>query len=540
MSETTNNAIQIACNYGHELRGAYSNSIRSRHDIESRVRQNASNTWGDPHGADATGADAYMEDWIFSNMEFINPDVRSKATSIVQKLKDDDYHREKVVSMMDSAVLRLKQAHAPNAIYRPQYRQTLQEIRKFVKPQYVMVRCNFKDLDSLQASLTNPQASVGFAGNYLSITKKGQVTTEIFDILKRRVEMAIQMGTFAEPTQVAARIQLSVPISDGELKLERDDTGTFIVSYKQKTRMVNVVSLVEIFGQMQFSQSIQLYFGNLQWYAGGKTSRELHSILNSNRARFVRWISIDYSSYDQSIPGWLMLDCFNIMKEWFSLSVADEKLWDAIARDAIHKRLVVNKQGDLLTVHDGVRSGEMLTNVLDSLANIIMLWYYALLNGKKYGKDWVTNICGDDNLTFHDGWFDKRSYSNFIRKVFGVQCHPDKCTEGTQFKDLEYLSRTWRMRGIWRDPWELIIKLIWHEWHREYSGPRATDPAMVIAAYDQCYPLGMAELFNMESFYEKYPRWSASKMTIEDSKSLTGMARAMVLEQRRREAINVA
>lgn len=524
MSETTNSSISVALDRANSLRGAYSSSVPENRAIELRVKSNAATVWGE--NPTVGREDEEFTDWLFDQKLWVSKKIGVEAAEIRDALRRYDYGRKKDLAALNAAVERLKQPTPPDAKFRDNYREALRQVRDFVQPDYILMRREFKTLKELREFMTNPSASVGFFGMYTKCRRKGDLTDENFRMIQALILKAMDEGSFNEPTQVAARIQLSVPIGDdGELLLKREGDGPCILDFKQKTRLVNVVSMLEIAAEMQFSIDIQKYLGAKDWYAGGKDPAQLLECINDMRASFEHYVSVDYSSYDQSIPGWLIGDAYDIMETWFSMNEADKKLWAVLKHDAIHKLLICDKAANMVMVHHGMRSGEMLTNVIDSLCNMIMVWYFSLLKGQTYGKrghgSWVCNICGDDNLIYHSGWFNIREYLNMIRKVFGVIGHHDKCSTDEDGHNPVYLSRTWTIRGPYRQWQELLVKLMYHEWDRDYT---KVEMPMIIAAYDQTYHLGMMEMLDMDEFYNRFPSWKVSTISEQAAKSLSGLA----------------
>lgn len=523
MSETTNQSPTQFLAERQELRGAYSNLILPYDAALKQYKGKAKSTWSD--SKQVHGADYPMWKWI-EESKLIRPELFQGAHEMLTTLDQNGYRFERDISLVRDAVNRFAAPHAPNRFWDPHYQEMLKSVNEQLKPTYWLMSIDFESVADLREFLSNPKASAGVLACYSVISKKKDVTTKkMLDLLYELERQSVQKGTMNEPTIIGIRLQSSIPLDDyGEIKFKVDENGHSSLDFKLKTRLVNMVSLPRIMAELHYSVRVQAVFGSYQWYAGGKTPNELFHIMCSNRMRFKKWDSLDYSAYDQSLPGWFIHDAFNIIKGWFNFkSEYDSKRWDVMVRDFIHKGLVSDEFGNITRVHDGVESGSMFTQIIDTLCNYMMMAYFCILKGKKLGKDCVCNICGDDNTVFHDGWFNGADYLNTIRKVFGVIGNASKsalnrsCSE-----DPEYLSRTWKWSGIYRYWKELLIKLVFHERYREYT--EQVTPQLIFKAFIECYPLGMDEGFDLKRFYSLYPDCSTiGSMSEEAAKAVGGI-----------------
>lgn len=522
MSETANQSPSQFLAERTELRGAYSNIILSKDDAAKQYLAKAKQCWAEAE--QFHGADGVMEKFLFEN-QLIRPELIPEARKAIDGLKQYHYGFKRDVSMVKDAVNRFAAPHAPNAWYKPGYQQMLEWMRKEIKPTYWLMSVKFDSVDALREFLSNPNASAGVLACYSTIKKKKDVVTKkMLDLLHELERLAVRNGTMGEPTLPGIRLQTSIPLDDfGELKFRTDEEGRKVLDFKFKTRLINMVSMPRIMQEMHYSIEVQAVFGSMKWYAGGKTPDELFQIISNNRMKYSNWDSLDYSAYDQSLPGWFIADAFKILKGWFKFrSDYDEKRWDVMVHDFIHKGLVSDAAGNITRIHDGVESGSMFTQIIDTLCNFMMMVYFCIIKQKKMFKDCMCNICGDDNVVFHNGWFDGREYLNTIRKVFGVIGNATKSSLGkTRKDDVEYLSRIWRQNGVYRYWKELLVKLIYHEKYREYTSE--VTPAHIFKAFIDCYPLGMQEGFDTQRFYHLNSDHSIGGMSDEAKRSIGGI-----------------
>jgi len=522
MSETANQSPSAFLEQRLELRRAYSNLILPKNLAYQRYHSKAKAAWSESE--QFHGADKHMAKFIFEH-HLLRPDLEQEGRQIVEKLDKMGYGFKRDITMVDKAVKRFAAPHAPNAIYRREYREMLEEVSATIKPSWVLFSLKFDSVERVREFLSNPRASTGIFSAYTTLQKKKDlVTKEMLDLLYDLEVQSVKNGTMGEPTLIGIRLQASIPLDDkGEVKMTVNDDGDTVLDFKFKTRLINMVSLPRIVTELHYSVGVQAVFGGFDWYAGGKTPQQLFQTICNNRMQFKCWDSLDYSAYDQSLPGWFIRDAFNVIKGWFKFrDEYDERRWDVMVNDFIHKGLISDKAGNITRVHDGVESGSMFTQIIDTLCNYMMLSYFCRIKSKKLGKDCVCNICGDDNIVFHDGWFSGVDYLNTIRKVFGVvgNASKSKLNQSRQ-TDPEYLSRTWTWRGIYRYWKELLIKLVFHERYRKYSD--VVTPQMIIRAFTDCYPLGMAEGFDLERFNLTFPDCSIGGMSNEAAQAVGGI-----------------
>lgn len=504
-----------------ELRRAYSSIILSKDDAYKQYVGKAKSTWSEHENFH--GADGVMKKFLFNN-HLLRPELEKEALELIEQLEDHHYGFKRDVTMVQDAVKRFAAPHVPNSIYRSEYREMLEEVQREIKPKHWLMSIRFDTVAKLREFLSNPRASAGVLACYSTIKKKKDVTTKkMLDMLYELERQAVENGTMNEPTIIGIRLQASMPLDEfGNIAFRQDEDGSMVLDFKFKTRLVNMVSMPRIMQELHYSPEVQITFGGFSWYAGGKRPDELFQIICNNRMKFKRWDSLDYSAYDQSLPGWFIHDAFNIIKGWFKFNDEyDERRWDIMVKDFIHKGLVSDKAGNITRVHDGVESGSMFTQIIDTLCNYMMVTYYCILKSKKMGKDCICNICGDDNIVFHNGWFNGTDYLNVIRKVFGVKGNPTKSKLNQhQSVDPEYLSRSWKWNGVYRYWKELLIKLIFHEKYRQYT--EEVTPELIFKAFVECYPLGMDEGFDVVRFGMLYPYCSIGSMSNEAVKAVGG------------------
>jgi hypothetical protein len=296
--------------------------------------------------------------------------------------------------------------------------------------------------------------------------------------------MAKQNGSFNKEVLIGSRTQASSPY---------EEDGTRNYEYKPKTRMVSMVDVFVIFAEMIFAKRMQTQMGTVPWYAGGKDDPAILNLINRWRTFFAYWLSIDYSAYDASLSSWLIRESFDIIRAAYSDDSWDEDLFKVIREDFINKKFYISDE-DKVHSRKGVPSGSMFTQIIDTIANMLMVKTYLYSIGV---TDHKMIIMGDDNLILTNVEINKEHLASYLMKNFGIECHPDKCDQGAfATSDPVFLSRTWRKDGVWRHPFILLAKMCFPERYRDYKR-KDLHPSMIIDSFLESYPLPMAHLIDM-------------------------------------------
>jgi hypothetical protein len=235
------------------------------------------------------------------------------------------------------------------------------------------------------------------------------------------------------------------------------------------------------------------------------------------KSRYPFYISLDQSAFDQNQDAGLIKVAFDVLKCCFKPGSVDDVQWDAMVDGYINKVYIIPEewkicddngvslqQGCLLPVHRGTPSGSMWTQIVDSVINrIAILTYFNHLGIK---CDMV--VMGDDNLCFYDAFeeVDPHDLASYLARNLHLTVNASKSSHGSRFMNPEYLSREWRPSGVWRNPNELIARLLYPERIRIDKTTGEHIPCeYVIYAYYLEFKLGMEEAFDMQKFFGLYP-----------------------------------
>lgn len=408
------------------------------------------------------------------------------------------------------------------------YKQLLEAVERFTEPNHTSFRWNrnyqrakaelkenfaklklsmlqYHDDESMIDALPKTDTHSGYTYLETGKRKKRENLGKIYSRYCDEEKKARESGSFNKPILPGTRTQGSGAFTEN---------GERTNDCKHKTRLVSMIDLMVIFAELKFANPIQKALAGMRWYAGGKDPSQISTIITNMRHDLTDYVSLDYSAYDQSVSNWLIEDAFEIIGAAFV--DLDEQLFSIIVEDFINKNFVF---GDgVVSASKGVPSGSMFTQIIDSVVNVLMITTYL------YSKD-VTGqmiVMGDDNLLYTKGKIDVEDIATYIRKNFGVTVNSDKTTSGQSKDDPEFLSREWRADGQYREPHEVMGKMLYPERYRNYSEDRAS-AQMVLYAYILTYPLTMQKIMNVDQFLMDNPNLSKRYvMNSVDSRYLPG------------------
>lgn len=344
---------------------------------------------------------------------------------------------------------------------------------------------NYYDDDSVMASLPRKDTSAGFSKLITGKSKKGDYEEGIFENYRTEERKARECGSFNKPILPWYRTQGSGAFENGV------KTNTC----KHKTRFISMVDIYVILAELRFAKPFQNEYKYYNRYAGGKSKVEISNRIRSMQSKYNHYISLDYSSFDQSISDWLIRDAFDVIKAAFTQSSFDDELYSIIVEDFISKNFVM---GDGVYYScKGVPSGSMFTQIIDSIVNELMIRTYMKSVHCKY---FDMMIMGDDNIIYFEGdGIDVKSIKTYLSRNFGIHVNHDKSSEGTYMDNPEFLSTIWTSLGADRDTNEVIAKMLYPEHFRDYN-VEGNSPELVIYSYIQAYPVAMERIIDVPRF----------------------------------------
>ena len=329
-------------------------------------------------------------------------------------------------------------------------------------------------------------AHAGFSWLVTGMRKKGEYLETLHVTYPIEEDLARKNKSWNKMIIAGARTQASGAYDEHN---NMEETGKF----DKKTRLVHMIDIYQVYGETKFARPIQEAMAKMPWYAGGKADNVIDACMRDMRKYGGYWLSIDYSKYDQSIPGWLIYEAFDVIRAAFDDEDFDDELFRICVNDFIHK-VFMDGKGRLIEAHKGVPSGSMFTQIIDSIVNRLMVsTYLNTLNLRWYNMI----IMGDDNVIFTPERINKAQLASYLKHNFDITVNEDKGGEGDYTDNIEFLSRYWTPLGAYRNPIILISKLLYPEKHRNYKD---AGPDIIIDAYIRTFPAGMMDLVSDERF----------------------------------------
>lgn len=434
---------------------------------------------------------AYNRENMRSQIDYLNK-VRDKNGYLFSR-------NLKIYSDTQEAMERFAAADHPSFRWNRNYQQTLEGLIRLVSNCHLRPE-RYESDDDIMLALPKLDTHSGYYYIESGKKKKGDNITGIIHKFKGRKKL-VRSGkkVRGRPVLIAFRTQAS-----GEF----NDDGTHTNTCKHKTRVVSMFDLLDVIDECQFANPFQEWMNLQNFYSGGKSENQIAAIISSYSVAFPKFMSVDYSSYDQTISSWLIEDAFKVIRAAFNLTPGQEMDFDAVVDRFIHKDFVLNE--GIVHSDKGVPSGSRFTQIIDSIVNVLVVNTYFT----SIGRNTKMTAMGDDNIIFCDSDVDIEHLASYIQKNFGLIIKTDdKSNEGpTRGGRPKYLSRYWLPGGCWRHPHQLISRMLFPERWRDYS--QEVKPEHVLFAYILTYKLGMCELINVPRFMREHP---ISRSFVEES-----------------------
>jgi hypothetical protein len=338
-------------------------------------------------------------------------------------------------------------------------------------------------------------SDLGTSGGYESIVSGKQHKGDLLDeeyvgALPREFDKARENGRFDYPIIPGYRTQCT-ELPDG--------------TCKHKKRPINMVTLVVVLAEALYANPINTFLKNYKYSAIGKDGKAyLSPWCTKHRTRGRDWLSLDYSSYDATIPAWLIDAAFDVLTACFDEMTPEQNaLWDAIRQSFIVKDLITPE--GILHVTHGNPSGSKFTAIVNGVCNEIMTEYWADVLGREV--EYV--IMGDDNLIFFtDGRpiteSEVKRIADILTNKIGIEVQWQKAQYGNWREYPEFLSCLWTDKGQWRSPRELLSLIAYPERWRDYRGTALTVDLLLYSYILSC-EAGMREWFDVDQFMFDHP-----------------------------------
>lgn len=162
---------------------------------------------------------------------------------------------------------------------------------------------------------------------------------------------------------------------------------------------------------------------NVQWMDKFKWFRQLSPFEDTYTS-----LTLDFSSFDASVPAFVIRDAFDILRNQFDLTPDQDKQWQFIVNYFIHTPLML--YGEVKQKHRGIPSGSCFTSIIGTICNMIVCHYVARLHKFKLSRS--SKWLGDDSrlvIIKHQTGSVRDIACQYSEGAsdFGMTVHPDKC-----------------------------------------------------------------------------------------------------------------
>nr|UUV42340.1 MAG: putative RNA dependent RNA polymerase [Enontekio partiti-like virus] len=179
--------------------------------------------------------------------------------------------------------------------------------------------------------------------------------------------------------------------------------------------------------------------GGMEWL-----HRQLTSIPQQS------YICMDFKSFDQTIPPWLIRIAFDILEECFTTSEVEDvdgvhrtnaravaREWRQIKHYFINTPLRM-EDGTRYQKTGGVPSGSCFTNLIDSIVNLIVT-RYVMRTCTGHNPSFLT-VLGDDSVIATQGLVNLNDISRVTKEKFGMIVNVEKSYWTTRVDNVQFLG----------------------------------------------------------------------------------------------------
>lgn len=148
-----------------------------------------------------------------------------------------------------------------------------------------------------------------------------------------------------------------------------------------------------------------------------------------------RWLNLDWSGFDATVPAWLIRDAFDILKRQLDFTRYRDKgrpthpdtlprLWNRVVHYFINTPMRL-PNGVVRVKNQGVPSGSYFTNMVDTICNAIVC-RYILKRMKVAFTPSASWFLGDDATILLQEEIDLHYFSGLASAVFGLRLNVNK------------------------------------------------------------------------------------------------------------------
>jgi len=146
---------------------------------------------------------------------------------------------------------------------------------------------------------------------------------------------------------------------------------------------------------------------------------------NAQRHKYV--LSLDFSRYDLTVPTELIVASFSIIKSMFALNHFQAQIFDFIGNYFISCPILgfIDEKPSLFYKKRGIPSGSSFTNVIGTIANLLIWSIYEIESGMHSDPSYIKTL-GDDIIIATSRQYSLIEISAFIKEKFGMELNVEK------------------------------------------------------------------------------------------------------------------
>lgn len=319
----------------------------------------------------------------------------------------------------------------PNRVEDQTYHRVIDELREQFK-----VTDKIKPLSFREASTTIPQnTNPGFP--FISIEpgkKKGEILKKYLNVLEQEWRDIGRDKNYILPDCAAyARTNIS-----GPEKNKVRPVWTYPISVICAEAMF-VTPLVQLMKQQKIF--VNTAFG-MEMMCGGMSFVNNMGLKAKHFDPGCKFIMTDYTSFDATVPAWLIRDCFAVIREKFDFSddpVYYSRVFSKMVNYFINTP-IRNPDGRRFLKTHGIPSGTMFTNIMGTMCNFVISRYLIYVTTNQdplfdiyFGDDALICVPGSsmvnmDNISFQ------------AKQTFGVNVSSEKSCWTTKLYNIHFLG----------------------------------------------------------------------------------------------------
>lgn len=239
-----------------------------------------------------------------------------------------------------------------------------------------------------------------------------------------------------------------------------------------KTRLVWVYPAEVLLVEGQYAPV--MYRKYMEWdrspMLNGKSAQRLYTEWTCGLREGERLYGIDFSSFDTTVPAWLIRVAFSILRSnieweyWKGERVTKrdaqkwKNVWDGMVWYFINT-VILMPDGRMFRKHRGVPSGSWWTQMVDSVVNWILVTYLGLCQAAEIRN---LKVLGDDSA-FRTGSAFSLEQAALDAGCVGMRIHPEKCEVTEDPSEFKLLGARYRNTHAYRDTVEWFKLLLYPE-----------------------------------------------------------------------------